>query len=88
MAAELFDLAVADARRYFGIVPAVSDDRTERAMHAVHDALLDFEHAIRAAITSPRLAQLEERAEALMLLWSQVYEQARDKRQAVQDVGR
>jgi hypothetical protein len=88
MAAQLFDLAVADARRYFGIVPAVSEDRTERGMHSVHDAILDFESAIRAGITSNRLAQLEERAEALMLLWSQVYETARDKRQALQDVGR
>ena len=80
-----FDVAASLARRH---VPVITDDRTERAMHTVHDAIMDFESAIRVATRSDRLAQLEERAEALMHLWSQVYETARDKRQAVQDVGR
>jgi hypothetical protein len=88
MSAQLFDIAVADARRYFGIVPAVSEDRCERAMHNVHESILDFENAIRAGVSSARLSQLEQQVFHLMNLWCRIYEQARDKRQALQDVGR
>jgi hypothetical protein len=39
-------------------------------------------------VSSARLSQLEQQVFHLMNLWCRIYEQARDKRQALQDVGR
>lgn len=59
-------------------------DPTERAMHAVHDAVLEFDRAIVNTTSTARLAQLEERAAAFEELWAKLREQARDKTLAIE----